>query len=140
MLIKDVMRKAVTISPEATRKEIYELACKHPDNGLFIVADKSGLFLGDIHENDLFFMLLPDDLYEDIGVELAFDIEKKFFAKTAGELMHKHDVSCHPDDDILTVGLSFIREGVTAMPVLNNWGVVQGYVTQGMLLRHLDSP
>ena len=39
MLIKDVMREAVTAPPEATRKDLYELACKHPDHDLFIVTD-----------------------------------------------------------------------------------------------------
>lgn len=136
--VKDVMTKAVTVGPDASRKEILAVAKKHPNSDIILVVDDSGSFLGDIHEDDLFYMMLPDDIYEDVGIELAFDVEKKFFAKTAKEIMRKHDTRCKPEDDIMEVAMTMMREQTPQIPVVNHWGIVQGVITQGQILRHLE--
>ncbi len=137
MKIKQIMEKAVFVSPETTKKELLKIAKKYPHVELFIVVDKNKKFLGDIHENDLFYMILPNEMYEDIGVELAFDLEKKFFAKAAKEIMRKHDISCYEDDDIMKVALMLAREEINEMPVLNKKDKVVGMINQGALLRYM---
>lgn len=137
MWAKDVMEKPVFVSPTTKKKELLALAKKYPHTNLFVVVDKKAKFLGDISEEDLFFMLLPNDIYDDIGVQLAFDLEKKFFAKTAREVMHAHDVSCQEDDDVMEVALRLSREEVNAMPVLDGKGRVVGVIKQGTLLRRM---
>ncbi|MBW3002017.1 CBS domain-containing protein [Candidatus Woesearchaeota archaeon] len=137
MLIKKVMKPAVCVPPTATKKQLLKAAKKHPTADIFIVAGKNNKFLGDIHENDLFYMLVPNKLYEDIGVQLAFDLEKKFWAKTARELMRKHDVICFENDTTMDVALKFVRVEVNEMPVLNKKRQVVGVIDQGRLLRHM---
>lgn len=137
MKVKEIMEKPAFVSPDATKKEIIKIAKKHKDMRIFIVADKNKKFLGDIHENDLFYMLIPNELYEDIGIELAFDLEKKFFATTAKEIMRKHDYSCQEDDEIMDVAVKFAGIEVNEMPVLNKKGQVVGVIDQGILLRHM---
>lgn len=137
MKIKQIMEKAVFISPDATKKELLKIAKKHLHVELFIVVDKNKKFLGDIHENDLFYMLIPNEMYEDIGVELAFDLEKKFFATTAKEIMRRHDISCYEDDDIMDVALKLAGEEINEMPVLNKKDKVVGMINQGALLRYM---
>ena len=137
MLIKKVMKPAVCVPPTATKKDLLNAAKKHPTADIFIVVGKNNKFLGDIHENDLFYMLVPNKLYEDIGVQLAFDLEKKFWAKTARELMRKHDVICFENDTTMDVALKFVRVEVNEMPVLNKKRQVVGVIDQGRLLRHM---
>jgi CBS domain-containing protein len=137
MKIKQIMVKPVLISPSITRKQILKTVKRHPNAATFIVVDKNKKFLGDIHENSLFYMLLPDELYEEIGIDFAFDLEKKFFAKTAEEIMRKHDVSCYEDEDIMDVAMRFASAEVDEMPVLNRKGKVVGVINQGIILRNL---
>jgi len=137
MKIKEVMEKAVLISPADSRKVLLAVAKKHPNIPLFIVVDKKKRLLGDIHENDLFYMILPNDMYDEIGTELGFDIEKKFFANTAEEIMSKHDLSCGPDDDVMDVASQLAGVEENEMPVIDKEGKVVGIITQGILLRHM---
>ncbi len=136
--IKKIMKPAVTVSPTATKKELLATAKKYPTADIFVVVGKNNKFLGDIHENDLFYMLIPNELFEDVGVQLAFDLEKKFFAKTARAIMRKHDIKCQEDDDAIAVALKFVRTEVNEMPVLNKKGQVVGVIDEGRLLRHIQ--
>lgn len=132
------MAKPVLVSPSATRKELLKVVRRHPQVELFIVAGKNKKFLGDIHENDLFIMLVPDDVYEEVGLDLAFNLEKKFFAKKARDIMRKHDARCDPNDDIMDVAKKFAQIEVNEMPVIDvKKKKVVGFVTQGMVLRKL---
>jgi len=135
--IKKIMKPAVLVPPGATKKQILKTVKRYPTADIFIVAGKNKKFLGDIHENDLFYMLLPNKIYEEIGVQLAFDLEKKFWSRTAREIMRKHDVTCQEDDDAINVALKFARVEVNEMPVLNKKRQVVGVIDQGRLLRHM---
>jgi CBS domain-containing protein len=135
--IKEVMERPVFVSPEASKKELIAVAKKNPHVELFIVVDKDKKFLGDIHENDLFLMMIPNDLYDQVSGEAPFDFEKKFFAETAQDLMRKHDVSCDETDEIMDVAVRLAGEEVNEMPVLNKKGQVVGVINEGTLLRYL---
>jgi len=138
MKIKEIMEKPLTVGPEATKKELLALAKKHPDIPIIFVVDRNQKFLGDIHENDLFLMVMPNDMFDEIGVELGFDIEKKYFAEKAKDLMRKHELSCGPDDELMDVAKELAGEEVNEMPVIDKKGKVVGLVTEGMLLRNLE--
>ena len=137
MKVRQIMKKAVFINPNSTKKELLKIAKKHPNTKIFIITDKNKKFIGDIHENDLFYMLIPNESYEDIGIDLAFDLEKKFFAKTAKQVMRKHDTTCKQDDEIIDVALNFARVEINEMPVLNEKEQVVGVIDQGTILRYL---
>jgi CBS domain-containing protein len=137
MKVKEVMEKPILVSPRTTKRELLRLVRKHPHIPIIFVVDKDKKFLGDIHENDLFYMVIPNDLYDEIGMELAFDIEKKFFANTAKELMRKHDLSCSPDDELMDVALELASVEINEMPVIDKNGRVVGLVTEGILMRHM---
>jgi CBS domain-containing protein len=138
MKIKEVMAKPVFVLPDATKEELFAIAKKHPGTRLFLVVDKDQKFLGDINEDDLFLMVLPNDLYDEIGVELGFDLQKKFFATKASELMRRHDSFCQEDEEIMTVALRLAGEEVNEIPVLSKAGKVVGVITEGMLLRKIE--
>jgi CBS domain-containing protein len=137
--IKDVMESPIIVSPDTTKKELFDIAKDNPNTKVFIVADQNKKFLGDIHENDLFLMAVPNDLFSEIGIDLALDLQRKFFAKDASEIMRKHDYCCDEEDSIIETALEFIRIEPSEMPVLNKEGIVVGVVTEGILLRHLDA-
>ena len=138
MKIREIMEKPVLVGPDATKKELLALAKKHPHIPIIFVVDKNGKFLGDIHENDLFLMIIPNDLYDEIGIEEGFDIEKKFFAEKASELMRRHDLSCSPDDELMDVAKELAGDEIDEIPVIDSKGKVVGLITQGMLLRHME--
>ncbi len=137
MKVKEIMQKPILVKPEFTKKKLLSIAKKNPHFHLFIVVDKDKKFLGDIHENDLFLMIVPNDVYEEEGIQLAFEMEKKFFSDSAKEIMRGHDVYCNQNDDVMTIAKRFTSEEVNEMPVLNKKGQVVGVITQGIILRHL---
>ena len=137
MKVKQIMKKAVFVNPNATKKELLKIAKKHPNTKIFVIIDKKKQFLGDIHENDLFYMFIPNKYYETAGMNLAFDLEKKFFAKTAKQVMREHDTTCNQNDEIIDVALNFARIEINEMPVLNEKGLVVGVIDQGTILRYL---
>ena len=139
MKVKEVMEKPVFISQSASKKEIMDIVRKNKKTRVFIVADENKRFLGDIHEDSLFYMMIPNEYYQSISVNIGFDIEKKFFAQNAKEIMRKHDISCYEDDTILDAALKLAGVEINEMPVLNEKNQVVGVVTQGILLRYLDS-
>ncbi len=137
MKIKEIMLKPVLISLSATKIDLLRIAKRNPHAVIFIVVNKNKKFLGDMHENDLFVMLMPNEIFDDIGVDVGFDFEKNFFAKHARELMRKHDFVCYMDDEVAKIGLKFSQIEVNEMPVLNKKRQVVGVITQGILLRHM---
>jgi CBS domain-containing protein len=138
MKIKDVMKKAVCTYPDTKKKDLFLLAKANPDAELFVVIDAKGKFLGDIHENDLFLMMIPNSRAKDIESDDVFDFEKKFFAENAKEIMRKHDVTCTEDEDIMDVAVRLAGEEINEMPVLDKQGTVVGIITEGILLRYLQ--
>jgi CBS domain-containing protein len=135
--VKDVMEKAVFVSPTDSKKKLLAIARKHPKVRLFLVVGKNKKFLGDVHENDLFLMLLPNRFYEFMGLEEAFYIEKMFYAKNVRDIMRKHDFFCYADEHIRDVALKSSKLEVNEMPVLNRNHQVVGCINQGTLLRHM---
>ena len=130
MKIKDIMAAPVFLEKDATKNEIYKAIKKHPTTQLFFVVDKNKRFLGQIHENDLFYMLMPNETYKSLGLSFAFDLEKKFFAHTAGEVMRKHAPCCHETDDAWEIALKFLAIEENEMPVVNQKEEVVGLITQ----------
>jgi len=138
MKIKQIMKKAVFVSLNTLKKDLLKIAKKHPNTKIFVIIDKKKQFLGDIHENDLFYMFIPNKYYETAGMNLAFDLEKKFFAKTAKEIMRKHDTTCNQDDELTDVALKIANIEINEIPVLNKKNEVVGVIDQGTILRHLN--
>jgi CBS domain-containing protein len=138
MKVKEVMLKPVFISIDASKDELYKVIKKNPSTELFFVIDTDKRFLGQIHENDLFYMLMPNETYKTLGLSLAFDLEKKFFAETAGDVMRKHGPSCYETDDAWEIALKFLEIEESEMPVLNKKNEVVGLITQGVLLRKIN--
>lgn len=138
MKVKEIMENAVLISPNTSKKDLLKLVRKHPHVELFIVVDKKKRFLGDISEDDLFYMMIPNDLFGEIsGARLGFDLERKFFSSKAKEIMRKHDITCNEDDEFMDAVLTLARAEINEMPVLNKKEQVVGVVNQGTFLRHL---
>lgn len=135
--IKQIMQKPVLISPSTKKKDLYKIAVKNPHAKVFFVVGKNHKLLGSVHEDDLFIMLIPNEFFESVGLDLALDLEEKFFAKTARELMRKGELFCYEDDDILEVALTFLQVEPNEMAVLNKQGKIVGVITQGILVRHL---
>ena len=132
------MQKPIFAKPSMSKKDLFQLVKKNPNAELFVVVDSKKRFLGDITLDDLFLMLLPNEQFNDIGADLAFDMEKKFFAKNAKEIMRKHDNSCNPNEKVMPVALRLAGLEVNEMPVINDKKEVVGVISQSLLIPHLN--
>lgn len=136
--IKKIMSKAVIVKEDYSKQKLLNLAIKNPNAKIFPVIDKNKNLVGTIHEDDLFIMQIPNDSYDQIGIELAIELHKKFFAKTANEIMRKQLEFCYDFEDILKVAHKFLKIDVNEMVVLNKQNKVVGVITQGNLLRYFS--
>ena len=82
VLVKSLMRKPVFLYPDDDLKKISS-KLRRSDVDVFVVINKKGKFLGEIHEMDLLSAVIPErnlSSEEVIGI-LGFGIKKKFFGK-----------------------------------------------------------
>lgn len=136
--IKNFMQKARCVKLNTTKKQLFNKSQKYPDTQLFPVIDANKKLIGTIHEDDLFVMQVPNESLDEIGFELALDLNQKFFAKTAKDIMRKQPIFCYDFDDVLKVAHKFLQVEVNEMVVLNKNNNVVGVITQGNLLRYLS--
>ena len=135
--VKNVMQKPVLVRPNTTKYNLLKIAKKHPNTKFFVVAKNNKKFLGGIHEDNLFYMFMPNPIYNAFGIKLGFELERKFFAKTAKDLMRTQSYHCYDYENIFDVAIRFVPIEVNEMPVLNKKKEVVGIITQGILLRHI---
>ncbi len=139
MKIKQIMLKPVFIPENYTKKEVFTFIRRHKTTDLFIVVNKSLKFIGDIHINDIFLMLIPNEKFNDISVDVAYNLEKKFFANKIKDMIRKHEFFCNEDEDIIDVSIRLAGLEINEMPVLDEKKKVVGYITEGILARYLKN-
>lgn len=138
MKISDVMtRDVMTVSPEATLKQVAEVLAGLGVSGLPVVED--GLVVGVVSEADvlakvrgdtprrsgLFGLLLDDD------AGLAAKLE----ARTAAEAMTSPAVTISPDRPLAEAAARILDERVNRLPVVEEDGTLVGIVTRADLVR-----
>ena len=137
VLVKSLMRKPVFLYPDDDLKKISS-KLRRSDVDVFVVINKKGKFLGEIHEMDWLSAVIPErnlSSEEVIGI-LGFGIKKKFFGKKAKDFMKKHNVIASPGDKVEDIAVKMYREEIKCIPVIVR-DKVRGVITIGELVRHL---
>ena len=138
MKISDVMtRDVMTVSPDATLKQVAEVLAGLGISGLPVVED--GQVLGVVSEADvlakergeaprrsgLFGLLLDDDS----------DLTAKLEARTAAEAMTTPAVTISPDRPLAEAAARMLDRRVNRLPVVEEDGTLVGIVTRADLVR-----
>jgi CBS domain-containing protein len=131
------MRKPVFLYPDDDLKKISS-KLRRSDVDVFVVINKKGKFLGEIHEIDLLAAVIPENKLgseEVIGI-MGFGIKKKFFGKKAKDFMKKHNFTANLNDNVEDIAVKMYREEIRCIPVIVK-DKVRGVITIGELVRHL---
>lgn len=106
------------------------------ENTLIVVDD--GKVVGEIHENSLLKLLIPEDRIDEekvIGI-LGLSFDSRYVAENAEDLMNRHEVTVSPDEDIGEIAFLMDREDVRAIPVEED-GEVIGVVHENRLMEEI---
>lgn len=98
---------------------------------------ESRKFIGEIHELDLLKLVVdPKEIPEEEIVVLGFGMDMGYFAKTAGDMVRRHNVSVSPDTKIKEASYTMLKENVKAIPVIKNKRLV-GILTERDILNRI---
>jgi len=96
-----------------------------------------GKFIGEIHEIDLLKLAIePKDIPEEELIPLGFGIDMGFFAKTARDIVRRHEITVKPDTKIKDAAFMMFKEGVRSIPVIEN-GKLLGILTERDILKKI---
>lgn len=103
-----------------------------------LIVQKDGNFAGEIHEQSLLKLLIPEDRLDEervIGI-LGLSFDTSFIAETAEDLMHSHEMTVSPGEEVGEIAFIMDREGVRAIPVEEN-GEIIGVVHENRLMEEI---
>ncbi|MFC2143790.1 HPP family protein [Candidatus Aenigmatarchaeota archaeon] len=94
-------------------------------------------FAGEIHELDLLKLVVdPKEIPEEEIVVLGFGMDMGYFAKTAGDIVRRHNVSVSPNTKIKEASYTMLKENVKAIPVIKN-KILVGILTERDILNRV---
>lgn len=142
MRVRDVMTSAViSVRPETPVKEVVSRLVRFGVSGLPVVGD-DGTLVGIVTEADV----IAKPAYGERRPRLATLVDllstrthhwaANAAGMTAGELMTRDPVVCHPDDEVPAVARRMLERGVRCLPVVA--GELVGIVSRRDILHMFD--
>ncbi len=134
--VKEVMKKKFLTVKE---KESISSVLKKFKKGIniLIVVDKQRKFLGEIHKIDLLKLAInPKDIAEEDIISFGFGVDFGWFAKKAGDIMKRHELTLEPDQLIEEAAILMLREDIRSLPVIEK-GKIIGIITENEILKDI---
>ena len=134
---KDIMQKLKSVNEDTSIKQVITVFEDDKTNAIAVI-NKKGKFVGDIHQHDLLKLLVdPKDVsWDEVTGLFGRHVDFGYFATTAKDLMHRHELTITPETTIrVVVGLMF-KHGIDALPVLKNKKFV-GMITELEILERI---
>ncbi len=130
LTVKDLMRKLKTVKVTAKIPEVIKVFDNAKTDAVAVVG-KNNKFLGDIHQHDLLKLLIdPNDLsWDEVTGIFGRYVDMGYFAETAKDLMHRHELTVTPETTIRKVVSLMFKHNVDALPVVKNKKLV-GMITE----------
>lgn len=103
-----------------------------------LMVQKDGEVVGEIHENSLLKILIPEDRLDEekvIGI-LGMSFDSTYVADTAEDVMNRHEVSVKPEEEIGEIAFVMDREDIRAVPVKDGNEVI-GVVHENRLVEEI---
>lgn len=134
LLVEKAMRKKFNkVHPSTTIKKLVELFHSPRINSV-PVFDRKSNFIGEVHQLDLLKLIVdPTKIPNEEIISMGFDIDFGYFAKTAKDVMRRHEITLEKGDKLQEAAYAMRKEGVTTIPIVEN-GKVVGLLTSQDLL------
>jgi predicted transcriptional regulator len=103
-----------------------------------LIVRKDGEVAGEIHENSLLKLLVPEERLDEesvIGI-LGLSFDSRYVAEKAEDLMNRHEITASPDEDIGELAFIMDREDVRSIPVEED-GEIVGVVHENALVEEI---
>ncbi|MFH1450572.1 MAG: CBS domain-containing protein [archaeon] len=120
ILVKELMRKPITVTESTKIRELIKIFEDAKTDAVAVV-DKNGKFIGDIHQHDLLKLLIDpkDASWDEVTGLFGRVVDMGYFAETAKDLMHKHELTVTPDTTIRKAVSLMFKHNVDALPVVD---------------------
>ncbi|MFB6216512.1 MAG: cyclic nucleotide-binding/CBS domain-containing protein [Candidatus Nanohaloarchaea archaeon] len=133
---EDLMDEPEFIDAEAGVKEVVEKV-KGIENTLIV--RKDGELAGEIHENSLLKILVPEEKVDEekvIGI-IGFSFDKSYVAEDAEDLMTEHELTVDPDEELGDLAFLMEKEDLRSLPVEED-GEIVGVVHENSLVKEIE--
>jgi predicted transcriptional regulator len=78
-------------------------------------------FVGEIHELDLLKLAVdPRKIPKEEVITLGVGVDMGYFAKTAGDIVRRHEIKISPETKIKDACFTMLKSGVRAIPVMKD--------------------
>ncbi len=149
MKVSEMMRtQLVRVPPQMPLAAVIKLYKTIPDSSrMSYVVDGAGRLLGVVTIFDFLHLILPEDILDTKAYQLleskenalsylrkALDFQKD---RPVSEIMSANYVAIGPEDLFLKANRLFVDKRVTAMPVLDEKGILVGEITRRIILNHI---
>lgn len=134
---RELMEDPHFVHPEDSVEEVVEKV-KGVENTL-IVRDEEGKPVGEIHENSLLKLLIPEDKIDEekvIGI-IGFSFDSSYVAENAEDLMNENGVTVDPDEELGELAFLMSKEDLRAIPVEENGDII-GVVHENDMVEQLE--
>ncbi|MCK4497563.1 MAG: CBS domain-containing protein [Candidatus Aenigmarchaeota archaeon] len=94
-------------------------------------------FIGEIHELDMLKIVVDTkEIPEEEIITLGFGLDMGYFAKTARDIVRRHEISISSKTKIKEASFIMLKEGVKSLPVMKNKRLV-GILTERDILKRV---
>lgn len=104
-----------------------------------LIVRKDGDVTGEIHENSLLKLLVPEEKVDEekvIGI-IGFSFDKRYVAENAEDLMNRHEVTVNPEENSGDLAFLMDKEDLRSIPVEED-GEIVGVVHEDRLMEELE--
>lgn len=118
MKAKDLMEKAHIVNIDTNIEDIKKKLIGAED--CLIVVNKRNKIIGEIHEQDLLKLIIPEDKLdeEEVGGILGVGYDDDFISTDASKIIKKHNITIDPEFPADEIGLIFYKEDIMSIPVV----------------------
>ena len=134
-IAKFVKKKFLKVRARDSIKKVIRIFEKEDISVLPVFKGKK--FMGEIHEIDLLKLLVNiKDIPEEDVTSLGFTVDMGYIAKTAEQIMRRHDIILEPKTKVKDAAYTMLKEGVSKIPVMKKKSLI-GILSEKKLLEEL---
>jgi predicted transcriptional regulator len=132
---RDLMDEPDVIQHDADIEEVVD-ELHNKENTL--VVKRGGETVGEIHEQSLLKVLVPEDRLDEekvVGI-LGLSFDQSYVAEKAEDIMNEHEVKVEPEEEVGEIAFVMDREDLRSIPVEED-GEIIGVVHENRLIEEI---
>lgn len=138
LTVKELMRKRFsTVNTTDDIRDVIRVLMKSDTASVAVFYRNK--FVGEIHEVDLLKLAIdPKKIPEEDVIPLGVGLDMGYFAKVAGDIARRHEISVKPETTVSEAAYTMLRQGVKTVPVMEDNKMI-GIITEKDILRVITS-